>query len=91
MLMLMLRCLRCCVEWIALYYFDNCGDDAVLINNADFASCADVTLYILLSGAPTTESNDVICWSRCGGALYVLLLLASVLGTMNLEWATAGL
>ena len=22
MLMLMLRCLRCCVEWIALYYFE---------------------------------------------------------------------
>ena len=46
-------------------------DGAVLINNADFASCADVTLYIRLSGASTTESNDVIWWPRCGAALDV--------------------
>ena len=46
-------------------------DDAVLINNADAASCVDVTLYILFSGVSTTESNDVIWWPRCGAALDV--------------------
>ena len=66
-------------------------DDAVLINNADCASCADVTLYIRLSGASTTQSNDMIWWPRRAVALDVSLLLASVLGKMNLEWATAGL
>ena len=46
-------------------------DDAVLVHNSDSASCADVTLYIRLSGASTTESNDVIWWPRCGAALDV--------------------
>lgn len=66
-------------------------DDAVFINNADTASCVDVTLYIWVSGASTTESNDVIWWPRCGAALDVPLLLASGLVKMNLEWATTGL
>ena len=65
-------------------------DDAVLVNNTDSASCADVTLYIRLSGASITESNDVIWWPRHAPALDVSLLLASVLDKMNLEWATAG-
>ena len=32
-------------------------DDAVSINNADSASCADVTRYLRVSGASTSESN----------------------------------
>ena len=55
-------------------------DKAVLVHNADSASCADVTLYVRLSGASTTQSNDVIWWPRCGAALDVSLLLASVFG-----------
>ena len=37
-------------------------DDAVLIYNVESASRVDVTRYIRLSGASTTESNVCLAW-----------------------------
>ena len=63
-------------------------DDAVLINNSHSASCADVTLYIRLSVASTTESNVCLACqlyvpagsSECSDVASVLNQLPGVTG-----------